>query len=87
MLTLAQAFRLCGIKDEGITIKTRDRPGGEWVWSRAITNRFDLKKVYVTKIDTEFSYDGEYYGFSFSVVGLTTKDIKEACDRWSRRRR
>ena len=88
MFTLAQVFRLCDISDEMIYLKTREKGSAEGIWSQAIVERFDMKKIPCTKIALHYDrYDGEFLGYIFTVPILTHADIYEAEDRFHNKKK
>lgn len=83
MITLSEAFRLCGIKDETVYLahaeeKERGLFVGTYpVSAKTIRNKTDMKKIIVHRIDVQFDYDGQYRGMVFVVngVGLSEEDL------------
>ena len=83
MITLSEAFRLCGIKDESVYLmhagaKTYGLFGGKYLVSaKAIRHKTDMKKIIVHRIDVQCDYNGEYMGMVFTVngVGISEEDL------------
>lgn len=83
MITLSEAFRLCGIKDESVYLmhagaKTYGLFGGKYpVSAKTIRNKMDMKKIIVHRIDVQFDYCGQYCGMVFVVngVGISEEDL------------
>ena len=82
MITLSEAFKLCGIGEEAVYLRhVKDPPGSHWsyyFWSKKIRDKFDMKKVRVIRIETEFEHFGpEFLGFRFVVDGMTQEELKK----------
>ena len=83
MITLSDAFRLCGIKDESVYLrhagaKTHGLFGGKYLVSaKTIRHKTDMKKIIVHRIDVQCDYNGEYLGMVFVVngVGISEEDL------------
>ena len=83
MITLSEAFRLCGIKDETVYLmhaeaKERGLFGGKHpISAKTIRNKMDMKKIIVHRIDVQFDYYGQYCGMVFVVngVGISEEDL------------
>ena len=68
MITLTQAFRLCDIKEEHITLVDANNPKTSvWGWSEDFKKRFDFSKIKVTKIKPSWYFLGDYNGMQFTV--------------------
>lgn len=71
MITLKEAMKLTDIKDNELCYlrnKGDDRYSGEYLTSKKIRNKFDMKNTFVTKITPRFSFYGEYNGIEFEIV-------------------
>lgn len=68
MLTLTQAFRLCDIKDEHITLVDANNPKTSvWGWSEEFKKRLDFSKITVIKIEPSWYLFGDWKGMRFTV--------------------
>lgn len=82
MLTLSEAFRLCGIEDETVYLmlpgtKTYGLFSGKYIVSaRIIRNKLDMKKIIVHRISVQLNYEGEYVGMFFVVTGASLSEEK-----------
>jgi len=80
MITLSEAFRLCGIKDETVYLLHK---GGKWTedkcfWSGSLVKLIDMKKLHVIKIMPRFEHYGSgYQGFLFVVKDLSKEQIEQ----------
>lgn len=84
MITLSEAFRLCGIKDESVYLmhvgakKAYGLFSGKYLVSaKTIRRKTDMKKIIVHRIDVQCDYNGEYLGMVFVVngVGISEEDL------------
>lgn len=83
MITLSEAFRLCGIKDETVYLKHAEAKerglfGGKHpVSAKTIRHKTDMKKIIVHRIDVQCDYNGECLGMVFVVngVGISEEDL------------
>lgn len=75
MLTLAQAFRLCGVGEETVFLKTPEQEHSILdpsypAWSKKIRDTLDMKKIVVYRISPRFEHFGpEFLGWCFHVKG------------------
>ena len=68
MITLTQAFRLCDINDEHITlVDANNKKTSVWGWSEDFKKKFDFRKITVTKIKPSWYFDGDWKGMTFVV--------------------
>ena len=68
MLTLTQAFRLCDINEEHITLVDSNNPKTSvWGWSEDFKKKFDFSKITVIKIAPSWYFDGDWKGMKFVV--------------------
>lgn len=82
MITLAEAFKLCGIREEPVFLRHVDEDKSIWgprhyFWSKWIREKFDMRKVRVVKIELAFeSYGPGFLGWIFVVNGITPEEIR-----------
>ena len=68
MITLTQAFRLCDIKEEHITlVDANNAKTSVWGYSEDFKKKFDFSKITVTKIKPSWYFDGDWKGMKFVV--------------------
>lgn len=68
MITLTQAFRLCDINEEHITlVDANNRRTSVWGWSEDFKKKFDFSKITVIKIKPSWYLCGDYKGIEFVV--------------------
>ena len=68
MITLTQAFRLCDINEEHITLVDANNPKTSvWGWSEDFKKKFDFSKITVIKIEPSWYFDGDWKGMQFVV--------------------
>lgn len=68
MITLTQAFRLCDIKEEHITLIDANNPKTSVRgWSEDFKKRLDFSKITVIKIAPSWYFDGDWKGMQFVV--------------------
>ena len=68
MITLTQAFRLCDIKDEHITLVDANNPKTSVCgWSEEFKKRLDFSKIKVIKIKPSWYLLGDWKGMQFTV--------------------
>ena len=80
MITLKQAMALCAVDADELVELIRDgqsRRTSVWFTGRRIRELFDMRKVYVVRIDTVFSYEGEYEGLLFTVRNVSAETLKK----------
>lgn len=80
MITLKQAMALCRVEPDELVEMIRDgqtRYDGVWFAGWRIRELFDMRKVYVVRIDTVFSYEGEYEGLLFTVRNVSAETLKK----------
>jgi hypothetical protein len=79
MITLAEALRLCNKQNNHcIALRTRDdepRIRTHFISVKTLTDRLDLTKVFVTRIEPIFGSYGDFDGLVFTVRGLTYEQI------------
>ena len=78
MIMLIQAFRLLGIKDEGVYLTTpkshwRD---GIWFWSENVRKLLDMKAIKVIHIRRHFAYNYDEQDYEFVVTGVTEEELR-----------
>lgn len=70
MITLKEAFRLCGIDDQEVVHLTDNKEDiNFWTWpmtGREVREKYDMKHTMVTDIRSHFNW-GEYEGFTFVI--------------------
>ena len=75
MITLSEAFKLCGISDGECIKFTKVGEDARWValndiWTAGeIRKKLDMKRIHVHRISPWFSF-GEYEGWLFTTDGL-----------------
>ena len=68
MITLTQAFRLCDINEEHITLVDANNPKTSvWGWSEEFKKRLDFSKITVIKIEPSWYLLGDWKGMKFTV--------------------
>lgn len=68
MLTLTQAFHLCDIDNESITLVDANNPKTSvWGWSEDFKKKLDFSKIQVIKIKPTWYLDGDWKGMKFTV--------------------
>jgi hypothetical protein len=68
MITLTQAFKLCDINEEHITLVDAYNPHTSvWGWSEDFKKKFDFHKMEVVKIKPSWYHDGDFAGMKFYV--------------------
>ena len=70
MVTLKEAFRLCGIKDHEI-VWFSDKKEGAYLWAYPMTGKevrqkYDMRRTVVTLIQPHFNFN-EWVGFLFII--------------------
>lgn len=76
MITLIQAFKLCGIHSEMVFLRTKGSRYNHSFWSTKIISRLDMKRIKVIGIEPRFeSYGSEYLGMCFTVCGITEEEL------------
>ena len=84
MISLAEAFRLCGIKEEPVYLRCQNEStniwnNGHYFWSAKIRNKFDMRKIKVVRIDLAFERFGhDFLGWQFIVKGVTPEELYKA---------
>lgn len=70
MVTLKEAFKLCGVDDrEVVHFSDRREDAGIWSWpmtGQEVRQKYDMKNTMVTDIRPYF-FCGEYEGFMFII--------------------
>lgn len=80
MVTLKQAMSLCRLRDDELVSLIRDgqtRYDAVWFSGRKIREVFDMRRVYVVHIDADFSFDGTYEGFLFTVRNISVDELRK----------
>lgn len=68
MITLTEAFRLCDINQEHITlVDVRNPKTSVWGWSEDFKKKLDFSQISVLKIRPRWSFEGEWIGMEFVV--------------------
>ena len=68
MITLTQAFKLCDINEEHITLVDAIYPKTSvWGWSEDFKKKFDFSKIQVIKIKPTWYFCGDWKGMQFTV--------------------
>ena len=68
MITLTQAFRLCDINEEHITLVDENNPKTSvWGWSEDFKKRLDFSKITVIRIKPSWYLLGDRKGMEFVV--------------------
>lgn len=83
MVSLSEAFRLCGIKDGEIVYLMRPDAksyyglfsGKYMVSGRTIRHKTDMKKIKVHRISVQTDCDSEFRGMVFVVDGISEEEL------------
>lgn len=80
MITLSEAFKLCGIKEETIYLRHVEESNSVWsghyFWSKKIRDKMDMRKIRVVKIEPAFEhYGSDFIGWRFIVAGITPEEL------------
>lgn len=78
MITLSQAFRLCGIDHEVVYLQAVGSRDDFFFSERKIRNMLDMKKIKVIRIEPRFDRFGpDYLGMLFVVRGIDGESLKK----------
>ena len=81
MITLAEAFRLCDIREEPVYFRhieslNRICPPTHYFWSQKVRDKFDMQQIKVVRIELEFEHFGpEFRGWRFVISGVTPEEL------------
>ena len=84
MITLAEAFELCGIDKGSVYIRHIDNQNDKWnsgyiFWKSTIGQKIDMQKTYVTKIESHREFIAcDFTGWSFVITGISADELKKA---------
>lgn len=68
MITLSQAFRMCDINEEHITLVDANNPKTSVSgWSENFKKKLDFSKIQVIKIKPSWYFCGDWKGMQFTV--------------------
>ena len=81
MITLAEAFKLCDIKEENVYLRHVEESNSVWnsghyFRSKKIRDKLDMRKIRVVKIEPAFEHFGpEFIGWRFVVAVITPEEL------------
>lgn len=81
MITLAEAFKLCDIKEENVYLRHVEESNSVWnsghyFRSKKIRDKMDMRKIRVVKIEPAFEHFGsDFIGWRFIVAGITPEEL------------
>lgn len=78
MVTLSQAFRLCGIDHEIVYLQAVGSRDDFFFAAKKIRNKLDMKKIKVIRIEPKFECFGpDYLGMLFVVRGIDKRALEK----------